>query len=506
MKIPNVSVIFGNGNLLQGIAVEGVAGLVGTGQQPENKGKVFIFNSLAEAESQGITALNEPWAHRHVREFYEELGSNGTLYMLLLDSTVEMAGMLSATANDKAAKLVQAAAGRIAYLGVFRTPQPGYAAGADYFDADVAAAILAAKTFVQAQNAKLRFLRVLVEGRINNESSSVIYAPNSATNGFAGVVTGGTLGDKSASVGLALGRKMKYGAHIKLGKVANGPLSATDIYVGTKKLNDENSLVIPAVAETKATATITITAIGADGDAIWAYANLGGAWTYLGQYNKVAGDVTTAAVATAFAAAINAGTAQHGYTAAAAASVITLTAKAGTGDKLNASMPEVFQTGTIAFTKTVWTGGVAARAEQKFSAEVLHERGHISFLTYPGKAGFYFGIDSMASDDDYRILAHGAVIDEVARICAAVYINELEGEVEIEPDGKIASLALAYLKDILTAQVETVMAGKISGFQVIIDPEQDVVATSKLKIKARVQPLGYTTYIEVDLGFTRTIQ
>lgn len=500
-KIPGVSVAFSNGNLLQDIAVEGVAAMVGTAQQPANQDKVFVFNNLTEAEQQGITQLAEPFAWRQISEFYAELGGNGVLWVMLFARTVEMNDMVDVLDSTKAAKLIELAQGKIGYLGVFRTPQPGYIAGNDFFDQDVAATALASKAFVEAQNKKLRFLRVLIEGRVANESSIVIFEPGSVGNGFAGVVAGGTRPDGSASVGMALGRKVKYAAHIKLGKVANGPLTAQKIYIGSKELNAQNALVIPAVAEVRATSTITITAVGVDGNSIWAYIPTSAGWIFIGSYVKVTGDATVAAIATAFAAAINA-TQGHSYTAAAAGAVITVTAPAGSGDTLNGTQLEVYRDGGLTFTRAPFANGVTARPQSSFVATTLHEKGYISFLTYPNKAGFYFGVDHMASRDDYRILAHGAVIDEAARIVAATYLEEVESEVDMAPNGTIPEIEIKHLQNICEQQVLAAMSEKISGVQVFISPNQNLINVPKLKAKVRVQPKGYLTFIEVDLGLT----
>jgi hypothetical protein len=374
---PKVSIAFSNDNLLQNIAsIDGEVALIGTGATLGNLNKVFVINSLADAISQGITLVGEPVAYRHIKEFYQELGGNQELFVLLLPDTVTMAQMLDSTATDKATKLIAAGAGKIAYLGVFKTPHAGYDAGADFLDSDVAAAVTAAKPLVQSLNNSLNFLRVLIEGRINDETSNTIYTPNTASNGFAGVVLGGTQNDKSASIGLLLGRKVKYAAHIKIGKVANGPLTANGIYIGTKALKD--------------------------------VANL----------------------------------------------------------------------------------------------DALHGKGFISFVTYPGKAGFYFGIDNMASADDYSILAHGAVVDAAAKIAALVYTEDLEGEVDTNADGTITELDAKHLEDRIEQQVNVSLGDRISGFAALVDRTSNIINTNKTSVKLRVRPKGYNTFIDVDLGLT----
>ena len=130
----------------------------------------------------------------------------------------------------------------------------------------------------------------------------------------------------------------------------------------------------------------------------------------------------------------------------------------------------------------------------------LHDVGYISFMQHPQKAGFYFGIDRMSSTDDYRLLAYGRVVDKAAVIAAAVYVEDLEGEVAVDADGKIAYSVLTHLKAKIIQQINVAMADQISGVDVVINPSQDVINTGKLTVQLRVRPFGYTSFIDVDLG------
>lgn len=314
--------------------------------------------------------------YRHVKEYYTEVAGNQPLYILLLDRSVTMAQMLDHTNDNRANKLVQFAGGELRTIGVFRKPASGYNAGTEFMDADVPAAVTASKTFVQYWNDRNYFMRVLIEGRVANQLSPTIYEPNTAANGFAGVVLGGTKSDGTASVGLALGRRMKYAGHIKLGKVANGALSVTSIYIGSKELKAVTNL------------------------------------------------------------------------------------------------------------------------------DALHGKGYISFVTYPNKAGFYFGIDNMCSTDDYRIMVHGNIIDQAAVIADAIYTEELEGEVDTNADGTIQEQDAVYLERRIMQAVNALIGERISDFQAVVDRTVNIINLSKTKIKLRVRPKGYLTFIEAELGLT----
>ena len=46
---------------------------------------------------------------------------------------------------------------------------------------------------------------------------------------------------------------------------------------------------------------------------------------------------------------------------------------------------------------------------------------------------------------------------------------------------------------------------EISAFSVIIDPAQDVIATSKLEITVKIVPIGTADEIEVTIGFATSV-
>lgn len=237
MSFPKISVGYSNGNLLQDIAaIDGIAGLVVSVVTPALIGIPLKVFSLADAENQGIIAAAEPFAHRHIAEFYGEVGGNQLLWILGTAQTMTMASALDQTNIAGAIKLIIAADSSIRLLAISRLADAAYVPGISFLDADVPAAVGHAKTFCLAQLAALRPLRVLIEGIVANEASLDIYQPNQASAGFAGVVLGSSMADGQASIGVALGRAVKYGAEIKIGKVANGPLSISDAYIGTKNI------------------------------------------------------------------------------------------------------------------------------------------------------------------------------------------------------------------------------------------------------------------------------
>jgi len=375
MSKPKVTLLYANGNLLQDIAaIDGIAAIMGTGTTAELLGSPKVVYNLADAEEKGFTELAEPSMYRHLKEFYGELPGNQELHIMIVPDTMTLAQMVDNTNASGAKKLITAGQGKIRLLGIYRKPAGSYDGGADFIDSDVTAALTTSKVFGQARVTDLAPIRILIEGRVENPAAANVLQPKASTNGFAAVVLGGTLNDGSASIGLALGRAVKYSAEIKLGKVANGALSITTCFIGDKELKDVTNL------------------------------------------------------------------------------------------------------------------------------DTLLNDGFLSFVTHPQKAGFFFGIDKMASIDDYRLLAYGRIVDKAALIAVAVYVEEIESEVDVEANGNLASYVVTHLEKRIEQQINVAMASQISGVEAYINPAQNIIITSRLNLKLRVRPKGYLSFIDIDLG------
>lgn len=149
--------------------------------------------------------------------------------------------------------------------------------------------------------------------------------------------------------------------------------------------------------------------------------------------------------------------------------------------------------------------GTAAFETVESSATAIHDKGYITLRKYSGKAGYYFSDDptATASTDDYSSLARVRVINKAIRIAYTTYVEEILDEVEIDPaTGFISAVKAKYYQALIERAVLTAMAGEISGFNVFVDPTQNVLTTNKICIEARIVPFGYAKEIEVQLGFS----
>jgi hypothetical protein len=151
---------------------------------------------------------------------------------------------------------------------------------------------------------------------------------------------------------------------------------------------------------TAASATYLITAAGATGDVIKIAVNdlsaIGASQqTVLCAYTKLSSDSSIALLGASIAAAINAGTLTHGYTASFNTATLTITAPKSFGVYLNSGSPLVVTiTGTIAGTITQFTGGIASKLALWYYqiAEFfrLQPQGvlYVGFFAVPGSYAF----------------------------------------------------------------------------------------------------------------------
>lgn len=380
-NLPNISVMYQNGNLLRDIAVlDGIMGLVATGSTPALLAEPLVVYNLQDAVDQGITIEDEPFAYFHIQEFYKEVAGKQKLFVMLVDEDTTLTDMVTHTnTTDSVVKLLDFAEGEIRMVGVCRQPPVSYNPGNGFFDTDVETAITAAKALGDFQLGKLDPVRVVIEGRVVDETETNTVIAKNSSNGYAMVVVGGSTGNGMASVGLLLGRAAKYPAHVKVGKVANGPLQVDSMYIGATEVKD-------------------------------------------------------------FA-------------------------------------------------------GLDTLAGNGFLVPMKHKR----------KAGYYFATDRMCSDDDFRRLVFGRLADKATIIAQATYVEKLEGEVEMNPDGKIDELFLSTLEAEITQNINAQMDTQLSGNDVYINPSQNLINTPELEVELRLQPLGYLEKIKVIIGLVSTL-
>jgi hypothetical protein len=144
----------------------------------------------------------------------------------------------------------------------------------------------------------------------------------------------------------------------------------------------------------------------------------------------------------------------------------------------------------------------------------IHDKGYITLRTFVGRSGYFFSDDILCTlvTDDYRSLTARRTIDKAYRIAYDTMLTELMDEVPVKDDGTLQpTLVKSWQGKVENAiSLQMTSYGELSadvtnpkdrGVECYIDETQNVVSTSRIVVKVRVRPFGYSRYIDVYLGF-----
>jgi hypothetical protein len=166
--------------------------------------------------------------------------------------------------------------------------------------------------------------------------------------------------------------------------------------------------------------------------------------------------------------------------------------------------------GDLGVTEAYLTDGVSTAESTVNSADTIHDKGYVLPIKRFGKSGYFYNDDPTAAgnSDDFSSFARGRVMDKVQRIAYEVYLEFVNDDYAVAPDGSISVGELKRLQGKIDDAVNQNMtaANEISGFRSYVDPAQDVLATGQTRVKLQVQPRAYHKELVVEIGFTKTLE
>ncbi|MCR9011961.1 MULTISPECIES: DUF2586 family protein [Porphyromonadaceae] len=135
--------------------------------------------------------------------------------------------------------------------------------------------------------------------------------------------------------------------------------------------------------------------------------------------------------------------------------------------------------------------------------EALNDAGYIIYRTFTGKNGYYLNDDCMAAplSDDYSNLNLGRVIDKAILLAYSAYIDEIQDNVLVDEAGQLPGYLCTYFEGNINNAIATKMQGEISDFESYIDPDQNILSTSRMNVACKIVPNGILREINVTLGF-----
>lgn len=139
----------------------------------------------------------------------------------------------------------------------------------------------------------------------------------------------------------------------------------------------------------------------------------------------------------------------------------------------------------------------------------LKDKGYLILRKYlPKLNGTFFERCPTATlvTSDFAWMEYNRVIDKAIRLVDSVLTPQLNATLLLNDDGTLQDDTIGYFEDLCKGQLNAMENdGDISASQVLIDPDQDVLATSNLTVTIKVLPLGIAEFITVNIGFTTSI-
>lgn len=241
--LPGVKIIFSNGNL--GGVAPSDRNLLGFIISAAALPSTFALNTAYQLKKYsdlvalGIDDTNNPAIDKAIKEFYREAPEGTTVWIYGVADTVKPSDMLDPLGTVIKGFVNQTKGSLRGVVTVFN-PSAGYTPSiVDGVDSDVFAAITNAQlAYEWATTTKYAPFFVILEGYAFNGTPSALADLSLRDDNAVGVVIGDTVvSSPSAAIGVVAGRIATTPPHRKISRVASGPLSAPDIYIGAASLD-----------------------------------------------------------------------------------------------------------------------------------------------------------------------------------------------------------------------------------------------------------------------------
>lgn len=113
---------------------------------------------------------------------------------------------------------------------------------------------------------------------------------------------------------------------------------------------------------------------------------------------------------------------------------------------------------------------------------------------------------AISSTSDYAFVYSNRTIDKAVKNVRATVLPAVGSNVKVNSDGTLSPDAINYFKTLAEQGLDNLLrVQELSDYNVIIDPSQDILATSTLEITVELLPLGVADFITVNIGFTNAL-
>lgn len=157
---------------------------------------------------------------------------------------------------------------------------------------------------------------------------------------------------------------------------------------------------------------------------------------------------------------------------------------------------------------TCFSDGQAYNAVSDSIKDTLQTKRYIFLRRYPGITGTFVNLDltCTTATSDFARVRNVRTMYKAERAIYVALAPDLQSPIRLNADGTLAPDSVTYFENKASQPLERMVSNsELSNFDVIIDPDQDVLSTDTLLVQVKLQPLGAAETIEVTIGFAASV-
>lgn len=255
MQLPRVKIQFLNGLLgTVGESPDGLLALICGASAVDGKlvlNTVYTLRSVDDLAALGVTEANNGKLYKNVKEYYDEAESGTKLIVYPVATTAKATDICdyTKTAAGYARHLITSQNGSLRGIFVAGVNISSSTTSTNGLDPDVFTALPKAQQLAEWATTELYApLFIGIEGR-NYDAAKELKSLSEEKYNRVCVVVGDTFsGSKDASVGTLMGRIASIPVQRNIGRVKDGSLFPTEMFIGTSKV-DESANVVASIFE-----------------------------------------------------------------------------------------------------------------------------------------------------------------------------------------------------------------------------------------------------------------
>lgn len=155
-----------------------------------------------------------------------------------------------------------------------------------------------------------------------------------------------------------------------------------------------------------------------------------------------------------------------------------------------------------------FVNGVKYTAVSDSLLDTINNKRYIFLRKFTGLSGSFFSNSStaIAVSSDYAYIENNRTIDKAIRNLYSAYLPYLNSPLQLNSNGTLSDVTVSTLENVGEVSLDQMLRDfEISAKQVVVNPAQDVLATSKLVVAVTLVINGVARDIEIPIGFKPSI-